>query len=49
MRTSESVLVLTLEDELHETQNVDVPLAVVSRDSGQDSGYVANPFMCVTK
>ena len=30
-------------------QNVDVPIAVVSRDSGQDSGYVVNPFMRVTK
>ena len=30
-------------------QNVDVPMAVDSSDSGQDSGHLVNPFMRVTK
>ena len=30
-------------------QKVDVPMAVDSSDSGQDSGHLVNPFMRVTK
>ena len=32
-----------------ERQKVDVPMAVDSNDSGQDSGHLVNPFMRVTK
>ena len=30
-------------------QKVDVPMAVDSSDSGQDSGHLVDPFMRVTK
>ena len=30
-------------------QKVNVPMAVDSSDSGQDSGHLVNPFMRVTK
>ena len=31
-----------------ERQKVDVPMAVDSNDSGQDSGHLVNPFMRAT-